>query len=81
MKYGKMTMERYRAEGYTGKGGRYLRCFLDGKEVHNCKEFDDVAGYVIVFKTDMSGKLFVNTDGKIQEETLYGAVQAEEGTN
>jgi len=75
MKYGKMTMERYRAEGYGGLLMRRLRVFVNGIELtRDCCEFDDREGYAVVNKVNSDGRYYLDSDGTVARELVRGHV-------
>lgn len=79
MKYGKVTMERYRREFWNV--GKRLRVTVDGRDVsNNCHEFDDddVEGYALLYRNDGPKKYVIDAYGAIAEEIVRGVVLAEE---
>lgn len=47
---------------YVGKSGRWLTVFLNGRELRDCIEADDVRGTAVVYARDDDGKLMFNRE-------------------
>lgn len=56
--------------------GNPVDVFLDGVKMccSDISEADDDEGYVIRAKKDSEGNLYIDDNGKVATETLYGAV-------
>jgi len=67
---------RYTPEN-TAHIDRPVRVYLDGVEIHDVHEADDVEGYVIVASRNADGNLYDDGYGNIATERRTGTVVVE----